>query len=118
MRNALLLLLALLAPLPAQPDRLGLPACAGPDRELAPKHSFIVCHSASFKAPLWAAHELIPSRLLSPVSTRRAHFRRDYSLPMPGASVAGYRSTGFSRGHLVPPVTWLTMKRRCAIRSW
>lgn len=53
-------------------------------------------------APLWAAHELTPSRLLSPVSTRRARFRRDYSLSMPGASVAGYRSTGFSRGHLVP----------------
>lgn len=56
MRNASLLLV-LLAPLCAQPDRFGLPACSGPDRELAPKHAFIVCHSGSFKAPLWAAHE-------------------------------------------------------------
>ena len=97
-----LLLLALLAPLSAQPDRFGLPACSGQGQELAHKHAFIVCHSAAFKAPLWAAYELTPARLLSPASTRRTYFRRDHSLSMPGASVADYRQTGFSRGHLVP----------------
>ncbi len=42
------------------------------------------------------------ARLLSPTSTRRAYFRRDHYLSIPGALLAGYRSTGFSRGHLVP----------------
>lgn len=89
MRNASLLLLVLLAPLRAQPDRFGLPACAGPDQELAPKHSFVVCHSASFPpAPASAS--------------RRTGFRRDRSLSMPGATVADYRNSGLSRGHLVP----------------
>lgn len=102
MRTALLFAL-LLAPLSAQPDRFGLPACAGPGQELAPKHTFIICHSASFKAPLWTVHELSASSLAAPLSTvRRAYFRRDPSLSMSGASAADYRDSGFSRGHLVP----------------
>lgn len=101
-RNALVLLFLLLAPLTAQPDRFGLPACSGPDRELAIKRAFIICHSASFKAPLWTIHELSASRLAAPVSARRAWFRPDRSLSMLGATVADYRNSGYSRGHLVP----------------
>ncbi len=36
------------------------------------------------------------------LASRRSHFRRDRSLSMPGASDGDYRSSGFSRGHMVP----------------
>lgn len=101
MANAFALFLALLAPLAAQPDRHGLPACSGQDRELAVKHGFIVCHSGSLKTPVWTVHELSTSRLASPAS-RRLHFRRGDTLSWPGASNADYRNTSFSRGHLMP----------------
>lgn len=104
MDKAIFFALLGLIPLAAQPDRFGLPACSGPDRELAVKHSFLVCHSGAVKAPLWTIHELPPSHLTSPVSSsgRRSRFRRDWTLSMPGASDADYRNSGFSRGHLVP----------------
>lgn len=101
MRNLLLALLVTLAPLAAQPDRHGLPACAGPDRELVTKRAFIICHSGSLKAPVWSIHELLESNLSAPAAPRK-HFRRDRSLAIPGAADADYRNSGFSRGHLVP----------------
>lgn len=101
MRTALLLSL-LLAPLSAQPDRFGLPACAGPTQEPAIKRAFIVCHGADTKTPLWTVYELSASRLAKPSSGRRARFRPDHSLSTPGATVEDYRNSGYSRGHLVP----------------
>lgn len=101
--NCMVALLVLAAvPLLAQADRFGLPSCSAPDLELSAKRFFFVCHSASLRAPVWAIHELSPSRLAVPVSLRRARFRRDRSLSAPGASDADYRNSGWSRGHLVP----------------
>lgn len=101
MSHAILLLL-LLAPLSAQPDRFGLPSCSGPEQELAVKHAFIVCHSGSLKAPVWAVHEITLSSLSAAGPFRRSRFRRDLTLAMPSASDSDYRNSGFSRGHLIP----------------
>lgn len=95
------ILLALLPSLLAQPDRFGLPACAGPDRELAQRAAFVLCYSASLKVPLWTAYELKPENLRGS-APRRRHFRHDPFLSGPAASDSDYRNSGFSRGHLVP----------------
>lgn len=118
MRTALVLLLALHAPLSARADRFGIPECSGPDLEEASKHSFIVCHSAGFKAPLWAIHEVSGDHPASRAAiSRRTNFRRAWSLSMPGASSSGYRNSGYSRGHLVPSSDTAVTSERCVIRS-
>jgi hypothetical protein len=38
---------------PAQHERFGVPACSGPDRELADRAVFVLCHSSGRKVPLW-----------------------------------------------------------------
>lgn len=98
----MLALLLLAAPLLAQTDRFGLPACSGPDLEIVTKRFFTVCHSSPLRTPVWAVHELSPSRLASRVSPRRSKFRRDRTLSLPGAADADYRNSGWTRGHLVP----------------
>lgn len=78
-----------------------LSACQGPDRTLAIKTAFILCHDAQTKTPAWTVHEVVPSSsALSPL--RRDRFRRDHSLAHPGASDADYRNSGWVRGHMVP----------------
>lgn len=98
---ALLPILLLPALLLAQVDRFGLPACSGPDRTLAIKTAFILCHDAQTKTPVWTAHEITPGAL-APSLARRNSFRRDHSLGHPGASDADYRNSGWTRGHMVP----------------
>ena len=95
------LLIAFVAPLQAQPDRFSLPACSGPDQELAAKSAFIVCYSSARLAPVWTAYELTPESLHGS-APRPSHFRRDYSLSRPTASESDFRRSVFERGHMVP----------------
>ncbi len=103
----LALFLAFFQPLLAQPDRFGLPACSAPDQELAQRAAFVLCFSAAYKTPVWAAYELTPERLHGP-APRPKHFRRDPFLTVASASDSDYRNSGFSRGHMVPAadVSW------------
>jgi endonuclease G len=95
------LLLAVAAPLAAQQDRFGNPACSGPDRELANRSFFVVCHSASRKTPVWVSYELRPEHL-GGIAPRPSRFRRDSGLSHAGAADEDYRGSGFSRGHMAP----------------
>src|SRR5215470_6760037 len=95
------LFLVLLTPAAAQPDRFSLPACSGPNQELADKQFFILCHDSARKVPLWTAYELKPEHLLSVVQ-RPSHFRHDSQLSGPSAYETDYRNSGYSRGHMVP----------------
>ncbi len=97
---ATLLLLALPA-LNAQPERFGLPACAGPDQELAERCGFTLCFSSTRKAALWTIHELTPEAATAR-TTRRQRFRHDGRLSSASAYDADFRNSGYSRGHLVP----------------
>lgn len=96
---AILLLLA--ASAFAQPDRFGLPECAGPDAELLTRTGFVICHSGLLRTPLWAAHVVYRDRA-GTVTPRPRHFRRDWELKQPGAADSDYRNSGWARGHLVP----------------
>ncbi len=96
-RSLLLLLPALLA---AQPDRFPLPACNGPDQELATKTALILCHSAALKVPVWTAYELKPEQ--QNTAPRPKQFHKDLNLTHEGASNADYTNSGYSRGHMVP----------------
>jgi endonuclease G len=96
-RAILLFLPALLA---AQPDRFPLPACNGPDQELVTKTAFILCHGAAVKVPIWTAYELKPEQQNN--TPRPKSFRQDLNLTKEGATNADYKSSGYSRGHLVP----------------
>ena len=92
----------LLAPaLLAQPARFGAPACQGPDRELADRAFFLLCHDSARKVPSWTAHELAPHRLPAATSHSR-YFRQDSALAGSIARNADYRGSGYSRGHMVP----------------
>lgn len=95
----MLILIALLATLQAQPD---LPACTAPHLELARHANFTLCHDNARKVPAWTAHILTPAQLDSPASKRSSRFREDTSLHTPGATDADYTHSGFHRGHLVP----------------
>ncbi|MBI4908698.1 MAG: DNA/RNA non-specific endonuclease [Acidobacteria bacterium] len=106
MRTALLLLLAI-QPLAAQPERFGLPACTGPNREIAVRTGFTMWFDAMHKTPLWSAYELTAERLSAAAGVRRArHFRHDAELS--SAFDSDYRLSGYSRGHVVPAadVAW------------
>lgn len=97
-----LLLIALLPILAAQPDRFGQPACEAPHMELARRTGFVLCHDSSRKVALWTLYELTPQQLEADVLPRASHFRPDNALTLPGATDADYRHSGFHRGHLVP----------------
>ena len=89
---------ALLFPLMllAQSSRFGVPACAGPERELASHSYFLVCYDSARKVPAWTAHEIAPHR--PPAYTARPrYFRQDTA-----ARNSDYRGSGYSRGHLAP----------------
>jgi len=94
-----LLLIAILATLQAQPD---LPACSAPHLELARHTNFTLCHDTSRKVPAWTAYTLTPQQLVAPSRPRPSRFRQDDSLRAPGAQDTDYTHTGFHRGHLVP----------------
>lgn len=102
-----ILLLTALPQIQAQPGRFGLPACAGPDRELVHGTAFVVCYDSSAKIPVWAVHELTPERLAGS-ATRLHRFRPDPRITGPSALDADYRNSQYSRGHLVPAadLTW------------
>jgi endonuclease G len=100
MRPAVLLL-AVLQVLSAQPGRFSTPACDSSDRELASRSFFLVCYSSSLKVPVWTAYELLPAQL-GGSAERPSRFRHDPGLVGPSALDADYRSSGFSRGHMVP----------------
>jgi DNA/RNA endonuclease G (NUC1) len=93
LRALLLLLPALLA---AQPDRFPLPACNGPNQELATKTAFTLCHSSTLKVPIWTAYELKPNQQNN--TPRPKQFHQD----LEGSTNADYKNSGYSRGHLVP----------------
>ncbi|MBI3209388.1 MAG: DNA/RNA non-specific endonuclease [Candidatus Solibacter usitatus] len=99
--NIATLLLPFLSLLSAQPQRFGTPACAGPDEELAVRSTFLICHSSTWKVPVWTAYELKPDQLHG-TAARLKHFRRDADLSGSGARDSDYRNSGFSRGHMVP----------------
>jgi endonuclease G len=96
--RALLLLFPAL--LTAQPDPFPLPARNGPDRELATKTAFVLCHRATLKVPIWTADELKPNRQNNP--PRPKQFHKDLNLTHEGASNTDYTNGGYSRGHMVP----------------
>lgn len=98
----MLLLIALLPILSAQPDRFGLPACQAPNLEAATRTAFVLCHDTARKVPAWTAYELTASHLDTPTPPRPSHFRADSALQFPGATNADYTHSGFHRGHLVP----------------
>lgn len=85
----------------AQADRFSTPDCSGPDRELAVRATFLICHSSTWKVPVWTGYQLRPEELHGS-AIRLRHFRRDTRLSLPGARDADYRNSGFSRGHMVP----------------
>lgn len=89
-----------LAPLAAQPDRYGLPACSAPSQHLAQRARFILCFSDETKTPLWSAYELTPDTLAKPPLPRPKNFRPDPELA--SAQNTDYRHSGFHRGHVVP----------------
>jgi endonuclease G len=97
-RLALVLILPTL--LAAQPDRFSLPACNGPDQELATKTAFVLCHSATLRVPIWTAYELRPNQQND--TPRPKQFQKDLSLRQEGATNTDYKHSGYSRGHLVP----------------
>ncbi|MBI4905332.1 MAG: DNA/RNA non-specific endonuclease [Acidobacteria bacterium] len=96
----LTILLLAIQTLNAQPGRFGLPACDGPDQQLASRTAFTLCHSNSRRVPVWTAYQLT-SDMLDASSAPRRHFRRDPDLAS-SASDADYRNSGFHRSHLVP----------------
>lgn len=98
----MLLLIALLPILTAQPDRFGLPACHTPNLEPAARATFVLCHDSARKVPAWTAYELTAAQLEAPLAPRPSHFRTDSALQSPGATNADYTHSGFHRGHLVP----------------
>jgi endonuclease G len=100
--------------LPARQDRFGYPACSGPDRELADRTFFTLCHSASRKVPLWVAYELKPQHL-NPRTQRPSRFHTDYQLARPGALDSDYKYSGFTRGHMAPAADFAFSDK--AIRS-
>jgi len=94
-----LLLAALLATLPAQPD---LPSCSASHLELAIHARFTLCHDASRKVAAWTAHTITARQIEQPATTRTSRFREDTALHSPGATDGDYTHSGFHRGHLVP----------------
>ncbi len=89
--------------LSTQPDRFSLPACSGPGRELADRVFFLLCHDASLKVSRWTAHVLERGHSGEDSGAARPHgFQVDSGLAGPVARNADYRSSGYSRGHLVP----------------
>ena len=80
----------------AQPARFGVPACSGPERELADRSFYLVCYDSARKVPSWTAHEIVAHRLPT-ATTRPRYFRQDTA-----ARNADYRGSGYSRGHMVP----------------
>ena len=94
-------LLFLIPLLPAQPDRLDLPACSGATRELAHRSAFTLCHDSHRKTALWTLYELRPSETPAPTH-RLSRFRPDSALTQPSALDSDYRHSGWVRGHLVP----------------
>ncbi|MBI3209117.1 MAG: DNA/RNA non-specific endonuclease [Candidatus Solibacter usitatus] len=95
------LFLAFLPLLSAQADRFSVPACAGPDRELAARSTFLICHSSALRVPIWTGYELKPEFLHGSAS-RPKHFRHDDELSGAAAYDSDYRNSGYSRGHMVP----------------
>jgi endonuclease G len=95
------LLFTLIASVAAQPQRFGAPACSGPDRELADRFFFVLCHNSALKVPIWVGYELEPRHLIR-LAPRPHGFRRDGELSHPGAADADYKHSGFSRGHMAP----------------
>jgi len=85
--------------LAAQQNRFGNPGCSGPDRELADRSFFVLCHSASMRVPLWVGYELTAEHRKR-VAARPGHFRRDAQLSQAGAQDS--RGSGFTRGHMAP----------------
>lgn len=79
------------------------PACDGPSQRLLDHAFFQICYDTSVKAPVWTGYELGPEHLGHP-SSRRFSFRRDPLLVSQGASNADFRSSGFSRGHMIPAI--------------
>ncbi|MBS1827500.1 MAG: DNA/RNA non-specific endonuclease [Acidobacteria bacterium] len=98
----MLLLIALLPILTAQPDRYGLPACQAPNHELVVHEAFTICHDSAHKVPAWTAYELTAAQLQIPATPRPSHFRADHTLQFHGATNTDYTHSGFHRGHLVP----------------
>jgi endonuclease G len=94
-------LLALVSPLLAQYDRFGAPACDGPNRELADRQYFVLCHSSELKVPVWVGYELSPDRIIRGAS-RPSRFSRDAALSTRGAQDSDYRGSGYTRGHMAP----------------
>ncbi len=95
------LLLVFASSLAAQQNRFGSPACSGPDRELADRTFFLLCHSGSLKVPVWVSYELKPEYLMGNAA-RPKRFRRDASLSQSGAQDSDYKGSGFVRGHMAP----------------
>ncbi len=112
------ILLALLLPALslAQPDRFAVPACAGPQLELADRAFYLLCYDSGRKVALWTAHETGPEHLRAGAS-RPHHFRQDTALAGPIARNADYRHSGYSRGHLVPAedMAWSQEAMHCVL---
>ncbi len=83
------------------PVAFAQPACDAPARRIVDHSFFRICYDTSLKAPVWAEYELRPGRLAA-AAPRRPSFRVDPSASFPTASNAGFRGSGYSRGHLVP----------------
>jgi endonuclease G len=94
MKLIVALLLALLAASAQTP--YGSPACPG---EPAHRVFFFLCHSPTYKVPLWVAHIIEQRDAAAP---RPSRFRPDRDLASPSAADRDYRSSGFHRGHLAP----------------
>jgi endonuclease G len=84
------------------PIAFAQPACDAPARRLLDHSFFRICYDSSLKAPVWSEYQLRPEHLAGAAAPRRANFRRDPSAPFPTAANADFRSSGHSRGHLVP----------------
>jgi endonuclease G len=83
----------------SQSAPFGSPACPG---EPANRVFFFVCHSPTYKVPLWVAHILEEPDSAAPPRRPRFRFRQDRDLAAPSAADHDYRSSGFHRGHLAP----------------
>ncbi len=101
-RRQILLALAVTATLAAQPGRFALPACQGPQHELADRAYFLLCHDGERKVPTWVGYETKPRASAAERSPRPSRFHADSGLQHPGAQDADYRHSGYARGHLAP----------------
>ncbi|MBQ3669921.1 MAG: DNA/RNA non-specific endonuclease [Treponema sp.] len=82
-----------------------IPVCAAKDHakdhEIRAFKNYKICYRETYEQPEWAAY-LLTKEMLTKNSQRTNDFRPDPKISTGSATLADYRGSGYSRGHLAP----------------